>query len=131
MYAHFSHDFTLVMKNPAPTFNESKVGILLIFIKAPEHEYIFSKYSWNLMKNILLVIFRRVAWNFSKGPGTRIHFFKIFSKFKYFGIFWVCYTKNNFPITFTKYKKPTFCRQSKFKMSRFKSNQFDLKLKIF
>ena len=32
-------------------------------IKALEHEYIFSKYSWNLIKNIILPIFRRVAWN--------------------------------------------------------------------
>ena len=34
------------------------------FIKAPEHEYIFSKYSWNLIKNIILMIFWRVAWNY-------------------------------------------------------------------
>ena len=33
-------------------------------IKALEHEYIFSKYSWNLIKNIILPIFRRVAWNY-------------------------------------------------------------------
>ena len=29
------------------------------FIKAPEHEYIFSKYSWNLIKSIILMIFWR------------------------------------------------------------------------
>ena len=28
-------------------------------LKAPEHEYIFSKYSWNLIKNIILMIFWR------------------------------------------------------------------------
>ena len=33
-------------------------------LKAPEHEYIFSKYSWNLMKNVILIVFRRVAWNY-------------------------------------------------------------------
>ena len=34
------------------------------FIKALEHEYIFSKYSWNLFKNIILPIFRSVALNY-------------------------------------------------------------------
>ena len=29
-----------------------------------EHEYIFSKYYWNLIKNIILPIFRREAWNY-------------------------------------------------------------------
>ena len=58
-------------------------------VKAPEHKYIFSKYSRNL--NIL-------------------------------EIFWACYTKNNFPILFPKYKKIIFWRQSKFKISRFKPN---------
>ena len=33
-------------------------------LKAPEHECIFSKFSWNLIKNITLIIFRRVAWNY-------------------------------------------------------------------
>ena len=33
--------------------------------KTPERKYIFSKYSWNLIKNIILLIFRRVAWNYS------------------------------------------------------------------
>ena len=46
-------------------------------------------------------------------------------------IFWACYTKNNFPIIFPKCKNLIFWRQSKFKVSRFKSNQFDLKLKVF
>ena len=32
-------------------------------VKAPEHEYIFSKYSWTLIKSIILMIFWRVAWN--------------------------------------------------------------------
>ena len=44
-------------------------------IQAREHEYIFSKYSWNL--NIL-------------------------------EIYWACYMKNNFPLTFPKHKKPCF-----------------------
>ena len=46
-----------------------------IYLKAPEHEYIFSKYSRNL--------------NISE-------------------IFWECYTKNNLPVIFTKYKKNHF-----------------------
>ena len=29
-----------------------------------EHEYIFSKYYWNLIKNNILPIFRREAWNY-------------------------------------------------------------------
>ena len=33
-------------------------------VKTPEHEYIFSKYSWNLIKNSILMIFWRVAWNY-------------------------------------------------------------------
>ena len=33
------------------------------YFKAPEHEYIFSKYSWNLIKSIILIIFRRLGWN--------------------------------------------------------------------
>ena len=36
------------------------------YFKAPEHEYIFSKYSWNLIKNIILKIFRRLGWNYFK-----------------------------------------------------------------
>ena len=43
-------------------------------------------------------------------------------------IFWACNTSNNFHIIFPKYKKPHSLRSSKFKISRFKSNQFDLKL---
>ena len=33
-------------------------------LKAPENEHIFSKYSWNLIKNIILIRFWRAAWNF-------------------------------------------------------------------
>ena len=33
-------------------------------LKDPEQNYIFSKYSWNLMKNIILIIFCRVAWDY-------------------------------------------------------------------
>ena len=36
----------------------------MVDIKALEHKYIFSKYSRNLIKNIILTIFRRVAWNY-------------------------------------------------------------------
>ena len=32
--------------------------------KGPGTRNIFSKYSWNLIKNIILIIFRRVAWNY-------------------------------------------------------------------
>ena len=38
---------------------------IYIFFKALEHEYIFSKYSWNLIKNILM-LFWRVAWKYIK-----------------------------------------------------------------
>ena len=34
------------------------------YLKAPEHEFIFSKYSWNLIKNIILIIFWPVAWKY-------------------------------------------------------------------
>ena len=34
------------------------------YLNAMEHEYIFSKYSWNLIKNIILTIFLSVAWNY-------------------------------------------------------------------
>ena len=40
------------------------IYFLRCWVKAPEHEYIFSKYSWNLIENIILIIFRRVAWNY-------------------------------------------------------------------
>ena len=60
-------------------------------IKAPEQEYILSKYSQNL--------------NISE-------------------IFWVCYTKNNFPVLFIK--NLIFWRQSKFKFHV--SNQTSLTL---
>ena len=57
-------------------FSKAAANIFILeILKAPEHEYIFSKYSRNL--------------NIS-------------------GIFWACYTKNNFPIIFPKYKKRHF-----------------------
>ena len=42
-----------------------KKSNFVMCLKAPEHEYIFSKYSWNLIKNIILIIFWRVVWNYS------------------------------------------------------------------
>ena len=39
----------------------------VFFIKkciAPEHGYIFSKHSWNLVKKMILIIFRRITWNY-------------------------------------------------------------------
>ena len=38
------------------------IQMLRNFVKALEHEYIFLKYSWNLIRNIILIIFWRVAW---------------------------------------------------------------------
>ena len=66
------------------------------YLKAPEHEYMFSKYSQNL--------------NISE-------------------IFWSCYTKNNFPIIFQKYKTSfsDVNRNLKFHVS----NQTTLKLEDF
>ena len=94
MIQHFKNKFKILSN----FFKQKHFNHNVKKLKAPKHEYIFSKYSQNL--------------NISE-------------------IFWACYRKNNFPIIFPKYKKPDFLTSSKFKISRFKSNQFDLKRDIF
>ena len=59
---------------------------------------------------------------FWKAPGHECIFSKYSGNLNISEIFWACYTRNSFPIIFPK--NFTLWRQSKFKISRFKSNQF-------
>ena len=86
--------------------------ILYLFpLKVREHEYIFSKYYWNLIKNIIL-IFRCVAWNYFNNC-LRIYVF--------------------INVCFSKQKKFLNCNRFSLislKILSFKSNWFDLKCEI-
>ena len=66
-YPQFSaYLVTLLTKSLMKNFRSShqRCSVRKGVLKAPEHEYIFSKYSWNLIKSIILMIFWRVAWNY-------------------------------------------------------------------
>ena len=88
------------------------IYFLRYWVKAPEHEYIFSKYSWNLIENIILIIFRRVAWNFSITVCAFVYLcmFAFENKNKFLNL-------NRFSL-------------NSLKISSFKSNWFDLKCEI-
>ena len=92
-------------------------------LKAPKHEYIFSKCSWNLVKNILIKLFSKYSWNLMKN---------ILTIFR--GVAWN-YSNNYLRICLFMYvcfwKQKKFLNFNRFSLISLKNFEFQIKLVWF
>ena len=71
-----------------------KFHSFFFFIKTLEHEYIFSEYSWNLIKNIILPIFRSVVLNYLNKAGLTLNY--LYDTTCMIQLVWLCKIANSY-----------------------------------